>query len=97
MLEFNLGKGKILVTTLGILNCLGKNIGQAGWAELDKAKQFSSNQKIEAKYFLQCLVDYAKGSAFVPVASVPKAEFLKLFSPRQEKSPEAPKELLKVK
>ena len=62
MLEFRVGKGKVLATTLGILPKL--------------------QEHIEARYLLACLVDYARGTRFGPVAEVPGAEFISLFSSR---------------
>ena len=62
MIEFSVGAGKVLVTTLGVLPNVGK--------------------RIEARYLLRCLADYARGPAFEPRASVTRAEFLKFFSQR---------------
>ncbi|MFH1743607.1 MAG: sugar-binding domain-containing protein [bacterium] len=64
MLEFKVGEGKVLVTTLGVLDKL--------------------NSHIEARYLLNCLVDYARGTDFDPTAVVPKEALLKLFSLRSE-------------
>jgi hypothetical protein len=76
LIEFNVGAGKVLATTLGVLPNVEK--------------------RIEARYLLRCLADYAKGESFKPSASVPRAEFLKWFSPRpEEKKVKAPDGLLK--
>ena len=61
LMEFNIGKGKVLVTSLGVLPQL--------------------SERLEARCLLNSLVDYASGSAMTPAASVPKEEFLRLFSP----------------
>ena len=39
-------------------------------------------ERIEARYLLECLLDYARGARFEPAAQVPKEEFLRLFSSR---------------
>jgi hypothetical protein len=76
ILEFKVGAGKVLVTTLGILPNAGK--------------------RIEARYLLRSLAEYARRDTFKPQASVPPAEFLKLFSPRSSgDKTKAPNELLK--
>jgi hypothetical protein len=62
LLEFKVGSGKVLATTLGVLPNVGK--------------------RIEAGHLLRCLTNYAKGPAFAPSASVPRDEFMKLFSQR---------------
>ena len=85
MLEFKVGTGKILVTTLAVLDKLEK---LEDCLEIDK-RTFGVNNTIEARYLLQCLVDYARGPYFNPTASVPKAEFLKLFSNQKPKEPPA--------
>ena len=64
MLEFRVGKGKVLATTLGILPNVPEHI--------------------EARYLLACLVDYAQGPRFEPIAEVPEAEFMALFSSRPQ-------------
>ncbi len=64
LLEFNVGSGKVLATTLGVLP--------------------NADKRIEARYLLRCLADYAKGESFKPSANVPRAEFLKWFSARPE-------------
>ena len=92
MLEFNVGQGKVTVTTLGVLEKISEPVK---WGPGKKELGFVENKHIEARYLLQCLVDYAKGAHFEPAASVPKAEFVKQFSTRDEHGPEAPTELLK--
>jgi len=64
MLEFKVGKGKVLATTLGVLQRL--------------------DEHIEAGYLLECLAAYARGASFAPAASLPREEFLKLFSIRAD-------------
>lgn len=76
LIEFKVGSGKVLATTLGVLPNAGK--------------------RIEARYFLRCLADYAGSELFEPSASVPPAEFLKWFGPRPEdKKLKGPDDLLK--
>jgi hypothetical protein len=61
LLEFKVGKGRVLATTLNIL------------PNVDK--------RIEARYLLRCLTEYVAGQEFAPKASVPRAEFLRWFTP----------------
>ena len=92
MLEYNVGKGKVLVTTLGVLDRLDKL--KSFWEQ--NKQTMTANKKIEVQYLLQCLVDYAQGSSFAPGASVPREDFLKLFSQRAaSESPKSPDQLLK--
>jgi len=62
MLEFTVGEGKILVTSLGILQ--------------------HAPERIEARYLLKGLMDYAVSAEFRPSAAVPRTTFLELFRPR---------------
>lgn len=39
-------------------------------------------ERLEARYLLQCLTQYAQSSAFSPPASVPPEEFLRLLGPK---------------
>ena len=93
MLEFNVGKGKVLATTLGILEKLEtmKTFWEQG------GQVFGTNKQIEAKYLLQCLIDYEKGPNFSPASTVPKDEFIKLFSSRQNANQKSPDQILKDK
>jgi hypothetical protein len=59
MIEFNVGRGKVLATTLRILPTL--------------------NERLESRYLLKCLIDYAGGSRFTPEANVPAGDLLKWF------------------
>lgn len=61
LLEFRVGKGSVLATTLNVLPNL--------------------ENRIEARYLLECLVDYAVGPDFDPKAAVPREAFAKWFSP----------------
>lgn len=76
MLEFRVGTGRVLVTTLGILP--------------------NAAERIEARYLLRCLADYAHHEAFQPQAAVPPATFLKLFGrPTDGDKTKGPDQLLK--
>ncbi len=76
LIEFKVGAGKVLATTLGVLP--------------------NASKRIEARYLLRCLADYAKGQSFMPSANVPVGEFVKWFSPKPEdKKVKSPEGLLK--
>ncbi len=70
LLEFRVGSGSVLATTLNILP--------------------QTTRRIEARYLLRCLADYARSDAFRPSASVPPADFLKWFTPRPSAPQTAP-------
>ena len=78
MLEFKIGKGKVLATTLGVLENVKKDISKGSWGSAPAV--FGANESKEAKYLLQCLVDYAQGQYFEPPVEIPSAEFQKWFS-----------------
>ena len=93
MLEFNIGKGKVLVTTLSVLEKL--ETMKSFWEQ--SGQVFGSNKQIEAKYLLQCLIDYAKGHNFLPTSTIPEDDFVKLFSSRQNANQKSPDQILKDK
>ena len=80
LLEFAVGKGKVVVCSLGVLERLKANTPpHVSWGN---PTAFTPNQTIEATYLLECLIEYAHGSRFVPPADVPREEFLRLFKIR---------------
>jgi hypothetical protein len=80
LLEFSVGKGKVLACSLGVLERLKPDrVPQANWG---KADAFIPNETIEAAYLLKCFVDYARSNRFRPPANVPRDEFLRLFKIR---------------
>ncbi len=62
LLEFRVGKGRCLVTSLNLLSKPG--------------------ERLEARYLLHCLTQYAQSPAFRPTASVPPEEFTRLLGPK---------------
>ena len=81
LLEFNVGKGKVLACSLGVLEKLKPDAApHVSWANPDA---FIPNKSIEAAYLLKCLLDYAHGESFTPAANVPREEFLGLFGIRE--------------
>jgi hypothetical protein len=70
MLEFKVGAGKVLVTSLDVLR---------------QAQDVLSKtpDHIEARNLLQTLIRHARGSRFDPAATVPRDEFVRLFSLRE--------------
>jgi len=60
LLEFRLGKGAVLLTSLNLLPRLP--------------------EKLEVRNFLQTLMEYAKGPQFLPAATVPTEEFIRLLA-----------------
>lgn len=82
LLEFNVGEGKVLVCSMGVLKELKPNTtSQANWGN---AAAFVPNRTIQAQYLLKCFVDYAQSGRFVPPATVPREEFLRLFRIRDD-------------
>ena len=77
MLEFKVGKGKVLTTTLGVLENTKRDLSKAGWVSVKPV--IGANENKEAKYLLQCLVDYAQGQYFEPTTEIPADEFKKWF------------------
>jgi hypothetical protein len=62
LLEFRVGQGAVLLTSLSILPWLPA--------------------RIEVRNFLQALIEYAKGPEFLPAATVPANEFIRLLRPK---------------
>jgi hypothetical protein len=83
LLEFNVGKGRVLACTLGVLRQIKPH--SPGQSSYDKPEAFCPNETIEGRYLLQCFWDYMHGDHFAPTATVPRAEFVCLFKPRVPK------------
>jgi hypothetical protein len=64
LLEFSVGDGKVLATSLNLLPNLEK--------------------KLDVRNLTASMMHYVQSEKFAPTAQVPKAEFLRLFSPRPE-------------
>ena len=62
LLEFRVGKGAVLLTSLNVLPWLPS--------------------KLEVRYFLKTLMEYAKGPLFSPGATIPAEEFIRLLDPK---------------
>jgi hypothetical protein len=80
LLEFKVGEGRVLACTLGVLQCVKPHT--ASQSSYDKPDALCSNETIEARYLLQCFWDYMNGDRFAPAATVPRAEFVRLFKQR---------------
>ena len=80
LLEFKVGEGRVLACSLGVLQCLKPHT--PGQSSYDKPDAFSPNESIEAQYLLKCFWDYVTSERFEPAGSVPRAEFVRLFSKR---------------
>lgn len=64
LLEFGVGKGKVLVTSLNVL------------PNMDK--------KLDVRNLMASMMTYVQGDRFAPIARVPAAEFVRLFSKRPD-------------
>jgi glycosyl hydrolase family 2 len=82
LLEFTVGKGKVVACSLGVLERLKENTPpHVSWGN---AAAFIPNETLEATYLLKCFIDYAHGTRFAPPADVPREEFLRLFKIRDD-------------
>lgn len=64
LLEFGVGQGQVLVTSLNLMTNL--------------------NQKLDVRNLAASMMNYVQSGKFAPSTQVPRAEFLRLFSPRPE-------------
>ena len=77
LLEFKVGEGRVLACTLGVLRGLKPHT--PGQSSYDKPDAFCPNETLEARYLLKCFWDYIGSDRFAPSATVPRAEFVRLF------------------